>query len=93
MPHTGSEAWTAAMHKLTDARQCQDVDSSDDTELVAACDGVTNPWQPWFTSEVPRQVAGYTVDYASGLSYASVKGAGARVQARRRAVRGAPRGC
>lgn len=64
------------MHKLPDAKLCAGVDSSDDAALIAACDGVAIPWQPWYNSEMPRQVAGYNVDYASGLSYATIKGAG-----------------
>eukprot|EP00775_Hariotina_reticulata_P001910 gene1910-2243_t len=32
-------------------------------------------WTPWYNSEVPRQVAGYVVEYDSGLTYATVKGA------------------
>lgn len=53
VPHTGSEAWTAAMHK-SDSQECQ-ADVDDDNTLTK-CDGVTNPWQPWYNSEVPKQV-------------------------------------
>jgi hypothetical protein len=53
VPHTGSEAWTAALHK-SDSQECQ-LDSDDDNTL-AKCDGVTTPWQPWYNSEVPEQV-------------------------------------
>ncbi len=49
VPHTGTEAWTAAMGlPLEDA------------------------WRSW---RVARQVAGYTVRYEGGLTYATVKGA------------------
>lgn len=57
VPHTGSEAWTAAMHKLKDAPECADVNSSSDVELLKKCDGVVSPWQAWHNSEAPPQVS------------------------------------
>lgn len=56
VPHTGSEAWTAAMHH-SDSRECRRDDDSDrDDDSQDKCDGVTSPWQPWFNSDVPQQV-------------------------------------
>lgn len=55
VPHPGSEAWTAAMHKSS-SLECQGVDSSNDAQLVATCDGVINQWQPWYNSKSPKQV-------------------------------------
>lgn len=57
VPHTGSEAWTAAMHKLKDVPECADVNSSNDVELLKMCDGVVSPWQAWHNSEAPPQVS------------------------------------
>lgn len=57
VPHTGSEAWTAAMHKLKDVPECADVNSSNDAELLKKCDGVVSPWQAWHNSEAPPQVS------------------------------------
>jgi len=38
---------------------------------------VKTPWQPWYVKdEGYKQVAGYYVEYESGLTYATVKGAG-----------------
>lgn len=75
VPHTGSEAWTSAMHR-SDSEECNLADEGADDSQLAKCDGVVNPWQPWYNSDSPKQVAGYVVDYTSGLSYATVKGAG-----------------
>jgi len=47
-----------------------------DEAAEAAAAGVVRPWQPWYNSERPRQVAGYAVEYDSGMIYATVKGAG-----------------
>lgn len=45
---------------------------------AAAAAGIVTPWQPWFNSETPKpQVAGYMVVYDSGMTYATIKGAGA----------------
>eukprot|EP00878_Enallax_costatus_P001458 GHUV01001609.1.p1 GENE.GHUV01001609.1~~GHUV01001609.1.p1 ORF type:complete len:561 (+),score=169.12 GHUV01001609.1:237-1919(+) len=81
VPHTGSEAWTAAIHRKPTqskptARSDSSSSSSDDAAEAAAA-GVVTPWQPWFNSESPKpQVAGYMVEYDSGMTYATVKGAG-----------------
>jgi hypothetical protein len=56
VPHTGTEAWTAAMHTLN-ASECAGVNSSNDTQLVKKCDGVVTPWQAWYNSESPQQVS------------------------------------
>lgn len=62
VPHTGSEAWTSAMHRDP---ECE-ADSEDDNEL-AKCDGVASPWQPWYNSEVPKQVRTAAMSYSPGL--------------------------
>jgi serine carboxypeptidase-like clade 1 len=36
---------------------------------------VISPWQPWHIGK-PKQVAGYAIEYAQHLTYATVKGAG-----------------
>lgn len=80
VPHTGSEAWTAAIHrKPTKANVTDSGDVTDDEidAAEAAAAGIVTPWQPWFNSESPKpQVAGYMVEYDSGMTYATVKGAG-----------------
>lgn len=60
VPHTGTEAWTAAMHK-SNATECAEVNISNNTELVKQCDGTTTPWQAWYNSEVPAQVSAVPV--------------------------------
>jgi hypothetical protein len=80
VPHTGSEAWTAAIHRKKPAaaaaanRKADDFADEEAAENAAA--GIVTPWQPWYNSESPAQVAGYVVQYDSGLTYATVKGAG-----------------
>ncbi|KAF6258886.1 peptidase S10, serine carboxypeptidase [Scenedesmus sp. NREL 46B-D3] len=80
VPHTGSEAWTAAIHRkkkpapAAAARKADDFADEEEAENAAA--GVVAPWQPWYNSGAPAQVAGYVVEYNSGLTYATVKGAG-----------------
>jgi hypothetical protein len=92
VPHTGSEAWTAAIHRkkpqptaaaaaaaaAADAPNYQgaDDDFADEDAAEAAAAGIVAPWQPWYNSQQPAQVAGYVVEYDSGLTYATVKGAG-----------------
>jgi hypothetical protein len=75
VPHTGSERWTTAMHRSS-SEECVGINGSDDDELIARCQGTIHSWQPWYNSKTPRQVAGYVADYNSGLSYATIKGAG-----------------
>lgn len=65
----------------SDAAECASANNSNDTELVKRCDGVVAPWQAWYNSKTPAQVAGYVVEYASGLTYATIKGAGHMVSA------------
>jgi len=43
------------MHR-SNASECSNVNSSEDLELVKKCDGVVEPWQPWYNSETPAQV-------------------------------------
>lgn len=57
VPHTGTEAWTAAMHK-SNATECRDISNSTNAELVKQCDGTITPWQAWYNSETPSQVSG-----------------------------------
>jgi hypothetical protein len=83
VPHTGSEAWTAAIHRKNKPaaaaaaanRKADDFADEEAAENAAA--GIVAPWQPWYNSESPAQVAGYVVEYDSGLTYATIKGAGA----------------
>lgn len=56
VPHTGTEAWTAAMHR-SNASECSNINSSEDVELIKKCDGVVEPWQPWYNSENLAQVS------------------------------------
>lgn len=72
----GSEAWTAALHRKH-RQQAEDGAAADDAD---ADDRASAPpaWRAWFNSEQPPQVAGYVVAYPSGLSYATIKGAGER---------------
>jgi hypothetical protein len=89
VPHTGSEAWTAAIHckKPAAAAVSRKADDAADEEAAEnAAAGIVTPWQPWYNSERPAQVAGYVVEYDSGLTYATVKGAGGRGGALRRDV-------
>jgi hypothetical protein len=82
VPHTGSEAWTAAIHRKKQptaaaaATHHADDDFADEEAAENAAAGIVAPWQPWYNSETPAQVAGYVVEYDSGLTYATVKGAG-----------------
>eukprot|EP00879_Flechtneria_rotunda_P012708 GHRR01013270.1.p1 GENE.GHRR01013270.1~~GHRR01013270.1.p1 ORF type:complete len:474 (+),score=176.66 GHRR01013270.1:695-2116(+) len=78
VPHTGSEAWTAAIHHYHHDSDMPDrtVDGISDDMHDSRAHGVAKPWQPWFSSAQPPQVAGYLVEYTSGLTYATVKGAG-----------------
>lgn len=55
VPHTGSEAWTSAMHR-SDSEDCKVSADADDDNQLAKCDGVINPWQPWYNSDSPKQV-------------------------------------
>lgn len=55
VPHTGSEAWTSAMHR-SDSEECNLADEGADDSQLAKCDGVVNPWQPWYNSDSPKQV-------------------------------------
>lgn len=78
VPHTGSEAWTAAIHRRTPQKEADSETDDYDSAEAAAAAGVIHAWQPWFNSESPKpQVAGYMVEYDSGMIYATVKGAGA----------------
>uniref|UniRef100_A0A383WG00 Carboxypeptidase n=1 Tax=Tetradesmus obliquus TaxID=3088 RepID=A0A383WG00_TETOB len=83
VPHTGSEAWTAAIHRkkkpaaaAAAAANRKADDFADDEAAENAAAGIVAPWQPWYSSTQPPQVAGYVVEYDSGLTYATVKGAG-----------------
>jgi predicted metalloprotease len=86
VPHTGSETWTAAIHRKKQQptaaaadspnHQRADDDFADEDAAEAAAAGIVAPWQPWYNSQQPAQVAGYVVEYDSGLTYATVKGAG-----------------
>lgn len=74
VPHTGSEAWTAAMHKSS-SQECQGPESEEDDNVLAKCDGVASPWQPWYNSDVPKQVRGAWVVDDCTSSRRAVSGA------------------
>jgi hypothetical protein len=55
VPHTGTEAWTAAMHS-SNASACATAHGSTAGARSACGDGAINAWQPWYNSKSPRQV-------------------------------------
>lgn len=57
VPHTGSEAWTSAMHRSSSA-ECRTADEDSDDNTLDKCGGVVSHWQPWYNSESPKQVGG-----------------------------------
>lgn len=79
VPHTGSEAWTAAMHRSNSA-ECRHASKSTDTTLAMKCQGITVPWAPWYNSESPAQVRDACVDLVT-LSAASATASGRCCQA------------
>lgn len=43
------------MHR-SGSEECSSHEAIDDDNTLDRCDGVTSPWQAWYTSEVPKQV-------------------------------------